>query len=59
MNSQNLTEQQKASIRSAIADCNDYIAKESARSAELRPAQIAKLLEWYVTHRAKLLAMLA
>lgn len=58
MNSTNLTEQQKLSIRSAIADCNNYIAKEGARSADLRPADIAKLLEWYIAHRAKLLAML-
>ena len=58
MNSNNLTEQQKLSIRSAIADCNNYIAKEGARSADLRPADIAKLLEWYIAHRAKLLAML-
>lgn len=45
-------------IRSAINDCNAYIAKESARSAELRPADVARLLEWYVAHRAKLIAML-
>ena len=59
MNSSKLTEQRKASIRSAIDDCNNYIAKEGARSADLRPAEIAKRLEWYIAHRAKLLAMLA
>jgi len=56
---QNMTQQQISSIRSAIADCNRYIAKESARDADLRPAETAKLLDWYIAHRAKLLAMLA
>lgn len=46
-------------IRAAIADCNRYIAEEGARSAGLRPAPVAALLDWYVGHRAKLLAMLA
>jgi hypothetical protein len=59
MNSSNLTERQALSIRGAIADCNNYIAKEGARRADLRPADIAKLLEWTIAHRAKLLAMLA
>lgn len=53
-----MTQQQISSIRSAIADCNRYIAKESARDADLRPAETAKLLDWYIAHRAKLLAML-
>lgn len=53
-----MTNQQKTSIQAAIADCNRYIAKEGARSADLRPAQVAKLLDWYIAHRAKLLAML-
>lgn len=51
-----MTKQQK--IREAIADCNRYIAKEEARAADLRPVEIAKLLEWYKAHRAKLLGML-
>jgi hypothetical protein len=54
-----MTTQQIRSIQSAIADCNRYIALEGARSADLRPAEIAKLLGWYIAHRAKLLAMLA
>lgn len=45
-------------IRQAIAECNDYIAKEGGRSADLRPVEIAKRLEWYKAHRAKLLGML-
>ena len=51
--------QQISSIQSAIQDCDRYIAKEGARDANLRPAEIAKLLDWYMAHRAKLLAMLA
>lgn len=50
--------QQIRSIKNAIADCNRYITKESARAADLRPAEITKLLDWYIAHRAKLLAML-
>ena len=46
------------SIRSAIADCDRFINKESARIPELRPASVASLLDWYIAHRAKLAAML-
>jgi hypothetical protein len=53
-----MTTQQIRSIQAAIADCNRYIALEGSRSADLRPAKIADLLEWYIAHRAKLLAML-
>jgi hypothetical protein len=53
-----MSHQQIQSIRGAIADCNRYIAKEGARSADLRPAETTKLLDWYIAHRAKLLAML-
>lgn len=53
-----MTADQINKIRSAIADCNSYIAKESARSEDLRPAETAKLLQWYIEHRAKLLKML-
>jgi hypothetical protein len=45
-------------ITEAIADCNRYISLESSRSADLRPADIQKLLEWYIAHRANLLSML-
>jgi hypothetical protein len=45
-------------ILQAIAECNRYIALEGARSADLRPADIQKLLDWYIAHRAKLLTML-
>ena len=49
---------QRQKIQAAIDGCNRYIAKESARSADLRPVDIAKLLDWYIAHRAKLFAML-
>lgn len=48
----------RSKITQAIADCNRYIALEGARSADLRPADIQKLLDWYIAHRAKLLLML-
>jgi len=45
-------------ITQAIAECNRYIALEGARSPDLRPADIQKLLDWYIAHRNKLLTML-
>lgn len=54
-----MTKYQINSILEAIADCDRYIAKESARDPALRPADIAKLLNWTIGHRAKLLNMLA
>ena len=48
----------KARIRQAIAECDLFISKESPRSADLRPADVAKLLAYYITHRAKLVEML-
>ena len=54
-----MTTDQVARLKKAIADCDRYIAIESPRSADLRPADIAELLEWYIAQRAKLQAMLA
>jgi len=50
--------QQINRIHSAIADCDRYIAKESPRRADLRPVDIAALLDWYSAYRAKLVSML-
>lgn len=46
-------------ILDAIAECDRFIAKEKPRAANLRPADIQKLLDWYVLHRANLIRMLA
>jgi hypothetical protein len=48
----------KGRITQAIAECDRYIALEGSRSADLRPADTQKLLEWYISHRAKLAASL-
>lgn len=45
-------------IVEAIAECDRYIAKEEPRDASLRPADVAKRLEFYKAHRAKLVTML-
>lgn len=45
-------------IIESIAECDRYIAREEARSADLRPPEIAQRLEWYKTHREKLIRML-
>ena len=54
-----MTADQIAGIKKAIADCDRYVAIESPRSADLRPADVAELLAWYITQRAKLQDMLA
>lgn len=53
-----MTAHETKKVIEAIADCDRYIAKEGSRSADLRPADIQKRLEWYKAHRAKLQAML-
>jgi hypothetical protein len=47
-----------AKINQAIADCDRFIAKEQAQAADLRPADVAKMLDFYIAHRAKLIKML-
>ena len=46
-------------ILDAIADCDRYIEREEPRDPEWRPPEIAKLLEWTIVHRQKLILMLA
>lgn len=58
MNTTHITPDKARRIRQAIAECNDFIAKEGARSADLRPADMTQHLEFCHQHRAKLLAML-
>lgn len=54
-----MTKEQERRVMDAITDCDRYIAKESPRAADLRPADVQKRLEWYIAHREKLIAMLA
>lgn len=54
-----MTAQQKISTLAAIQDCNRYIAKEAGRNSELRPIDVQNRLNWYYSHREKLLSMLA
>lgn len=53
-----MSEYTRKNILSAIADCDRYIAKESARADDLRPAEIQQRLSYYISHRAKLAGML-
>lgn len=53
-----LTKEQTSRVFQAIAECDRYIAIESPRSADLRPVEIARLLDSYISHRAKLVGML-
>jgi hypothetical protein len=54
-----LTKEKTRRILEAIADCDRYIAKEEPRRADLRPADVAKHLEFCKAHKAKLIGMLA
>jgi len=54
-----MTTDRERRILQAIDECDRYIAKESPRSADLRPAEIQKLLDGYIARREKLVEMLA
>ncbi len=54
-----MTKEQTRRVLEAIAECDRYIAKEEPRRADLRPADVAKHLEFCKTHKAKLIGMLA
>ena len=45
-------------IKSAIIECDNYIAKEQPRSEALRPQETKDLLAFYINHREKLIEML-
>lgn len=53
-----LTPEREKRVRAAIADYARFIAKEEARSADLRPAKVQELLNRYKEHVAKLERML-
>jgi F0F1-type ATP synthase membrane subunit b/b' len=48
----------KQQIEKALKETRAYIAKESARADDLRPAEIQELLEKYKAHEIKLIGML-
>ena len=51
--------EQTRRILQAIEECDRFIAKESPRSADLRPADIQQHLDFCIAHKAKLQAMIA
>lgn len=53
-----MTKETIRKILEAIAECDRYIALEGKRSADLRPADVAKTLAFYHQHRANLIARL-
>lgn len=59
MNDTSFTTEQTRRILQAIEECDRFIAKESPRSAELRPADVQQTLDFYIAHRAKLQAMIS
>jgi hypothetical protein len=59
MTRQSLTAETTRKILQAIQECETFIAKEEPRAADLRPADVAKTLEFYKQHKLKLIGMLA
>lgn len=53
-----MSEYQINKIKSAIADCERFIAKEEPREAALRPADAQKHLDFCKAHKVKLENML-
>lgn len=53
------TKETTRKILEAIAECDRFIAKEEPRRADLRPVEVARILEHAKTHKAKLIGMLA
>jgi hypothetical protein len=54
-----LTDYEKQQVISALKGTNKFIKKESARNPKLRPPETQELLDDYISHKAKLLQMLA
>jgi hypothetical protein len=52
------TAEQIRKLTAALAECNRFIAIESPRSADLRPAETQQLLDWYIAQRDKLQALM-
>lgn len=54
-----LTKEQERRVIQSIQECDAFIAREDARDANLRPADVQKVLDHYKAHRQKLIDMLA
>jgi len=54
-----MTQDQARRVQEAIAECDKFIAKESCRRDDLRPADVQKFLDFCISHRASLAGMLA
>ncbi|PXX41113.1 MULTISPECIES: hypothetical protein [Burkholderia] len=54
-----LTAYHISKIKSAIADCDRFIAKEEPRDASLRPADMQQHLDFCKAHKENLQNMLA
>jgi hypothetical protein len=48
----------KQRIQREIREADRFIALEGGRAADLRPVEVQTTLDFYVAHRAKLLALL-
>lgn len=53
-----MTNNQKARILAAIADCDLFIDKESPRNQATRPTDMQKYLDFCIAHKARLVKML-
>lgn len=53
------TAEQIRRLTTALVQCNRFIAIESAKSADLRPAETQQLLDCYLVHRDRLQSQMA
>jgi len=54
-----MTTEQVRRVLQAIAECDQFIAKEGPRNPALRPADMAQHLEFCKQHKQRLINMLA
>jgi hypothetical protein len=54
-----MSQEQRKRVQEALIETESFIAKESARRADIRPAATQKLLDFYIKHAEHLRSMLA
>jgi hypothetical protein len=54
-----MSQEQRKRVQEALIETESFIAKESARRADIRPAATQQLLDFYIKHAEHLRSMLA
>lgn len=53
-----MSDDQITRVKQAIAECEAFIAKESNRPIETRPADMQKHLDFCIAHKSRMLQMI-